>query len=353
MKTFFLLSLLAISLSLPAKVLNVNNNPGIEADFDDLQEAINDIAVEDGDTLLLHGSTASYGSISIIKKVAIFGPGYFLVDNPNTQASLSSAVIGAVTINPQGSGSQLSGLIIQIRGNVGVAIEIIDASNILISRNFIDAVASRFGNAFGIRINGSSNGIIVSQNYINTVQTGGGGTGYCISGAASISNTLVSNNIITGEVCFSLNNAEVRNNTASTIKGGGLTLCFIENNIFNFTDALSATNSTISNNVITGDFFSNTNGNQVEVPVFELFIGFPDNPVGYSDDRRFESKPESPALGSGQDPLGNVTDCGAFGGLSPYKLSGVPRIPTIYFLGIPTSVNSGQPLPVRIKANAN
>lgn len=351
MKLLFSLLLLLFCFILPAKVFNVNNNPGIEADFDNLQEAINDVAVEPGDTLLVHGSPTSYGSISLIKKVTILGTGYFLTKNSDTQASLLSSIIGTVAIGPPGSGSILSGLTLQNISAVGIEIE--DASNLLISRNFIDAQVQRFGNAFGIRISGNSSGILISQNYIFTTNSGGGGLGFCISGAPTISNIVVSNNILSGDACFSLHNASVRNNSAVNGSGGGLVSCFVENNVFNFTDALGTSNCSISYNVITGDYFPSSNGNQVEVSMFDLFIGFPDNPVDYSEDRRFQLKANSPAVGAGLDPLGNPVDCGAFGGPEPYRLSGIPRIPNIYFLGIPGSANFGESLPVRIKVNAN
>ncbi|WP_315820967.1 hypothetical protein [Paraflavitalea speifideaquila] len=34
-------------------------------------------------------------------------------------------------------------------------------------------------------------------------------------------------------------------------------------------------------------------------------------------------------------------DCGAFGGNDPYKLSGIPAIPSIYLLTVPASIPSG------------
>ena len=43
-------------------------------------------------------------------------------------------------------------------------------------------------------------------------------------------------------------------------------------------------------------------------------------------------------------------ECGMFGGLTPYKLSGIPPIPTIYELNVPAVGNT---LPVQVKARSN
>jgi hypothetical protein len=67
-----------------------------------------------------------------------------------------------------------------------------------------------------------------------------------------------------------------------------------------------------------------------------------------STDGRWEMKAGSPALGSGS---GGV-DCGAFGGSTPYILSGVPNLPHIYEADVPASATSSSGLQVSIKVKS-
>ena len=53
-------------------------------------------------------------------------------------------------------------------------------------------------------------------------------------------------------------------------------------------------------------------------------------------DNRYELKAGSPAIGAG---VGGI-DCGAFGGETPYKLSGIPFVPLIYQVNAPTTGNA-------------
>jgi len=61
-----------------------------------------------------------------------------------------------------------------------------------------------------------------------------------------------------------------------------------------------------------------------------------------SIDSRVVLKTGSPAIGAGLT-VGAVVnpDCGAYGATDPYKISGMPNIPSIYTLTVPTSIPSG------------
>lgn len=52
----------------------VDNNGG--GQFTDLQTAIDDVSVVDGDTLLISGSLTSYGDITLNKSLTLIGPGH-------------------------------------------------------------------------------------------------------------------------------------------------------------------------------------------------------------------------------------------------------------------------------------
>jgi len=67
-----------------------------------------------------------------------------------------------------------------------------------------------------------------------------------------------------------------------------------------------------------------------------------------STDGKWQLKAGSPAIGAG---VGGI-DCGAFGGLGPYILSGLPTGPVIYQLNVSSHSVTGNKLPVTIKVKS-
>ncbi len=80
-------------------IRRVNNNSGVTGTNVYATFAAAYSASAAGDTLLVEGSITSYGDITLTKRLAIFGPGYDLNQNPETQATLVSAIFGSVTFN--------------------------------------------------------------------------------------------------------------------------------------------------------------------------------------------------------------------------------------------------------------
>jgi len=68
-----------------------------------------------------------------------------------------------------------------------------------------------------------------------------------------------------------------------------------------------------------------------------------------STDGDWQLRSGSPAIGAGLDGV----DCGMFGGSTPYVLSGIPAIPSIYYFIAPGSASGAEGLQVEIKARAN
>lgn len=304
-----------------AKIWTVDNNTINSADFTTLQAA-HDGAMS-GDTIYVSGgSGASYGNLTMTKTLNIYGPGNFLSENPNTQASLLPAIVGTITMNTGSSGSLLTGL---NTNNV-----IINVENILFRRNFMS-----FSNTNVITLNDASN-VIITQNYI--VHTGGAGWG--IKGTAA--NAIIRNNYIKGasnainissssfisrnvfEKNVTVNNSDFRNNTMT----GG---------------TFSQTNSSVFNNIGNSTQFGTSNGNQESVSMSTVFVG-----IG-STDGQWQLAIGSPAIGAASDG----GDIGMFGGSGPYILSGIPSIPSIYFFDAPTSGSANIGLPVSIKVKSN
>ncbi|WP_315817686.1 hypothetical protein [Paraflavitalea speifideaquila] len=138
------------------------------------------------------------------------------------------------------------------------------------------------------------------------------------------SNNIVRNNTFIGIGCFvTLVNTYYVNNIVATLSGSqSLTNCTIKNNVFETAQALPQT----------------ATGNKTSQNMADVFVG-----TG-SYDGKLQLKAGSPASGVGLS-VGAVQnpDCGAFGGTDPYRLSGIPGIPTIYTFTAPTSIPSGTP----------
>lgn len=106
------------------------------------------------------------------------------------------------------------------------------------------------------------------------------------------------------------------------------------------------TGNTISNNILAADG-TDANGNQYNVDMATVFADF-DGSLEYSTDAKWQLKAGSPAIGAGT----GGEDCGAFGGVTPYVLSGIPALPHIYDATIPSTASSQEGLPVTIKVKS-
>jgi hypothetical protein len=58
----------------------------------------------------VYGSPINYGHLSLSKALTIIGPGYYLNENPETQAYPATASANTITFNNFSSGSLLTGL---------------------------------------------------------------------------------------------------------------------------------------------------------------------------------------------------------------------------------------------------
>ncbi len=80
-----------------------------------------------------------------------------------------------------------------------------------------------------------------------------------------------------------------------------------------------------------------------------VFTGSPRTVAGETTDGKFRLKPGSPAIGAGIDGV----DLGIFGGPNPYKLSGIPSIPTIYKLEASSLNATTNPFTVTFSTRSN
>ena len=310
-----------------AKIWRVNN-AGTPADFTTIQAAHDAASVVAGDTIHIEPSWISYGALVSTKKLIILGPGYFLDLNTNQQANPAAATIESFTLNTGSSGTVISGLTI-------TGTNFISTGNITISRNHIS------GNIYLSR-DYSYSDIIISGNYdINSVNHTGS------SGATLITNILIFNNLL-GFVSLNAQYSGVIANNIFTSWNNTTYNFTIKNNICTSTYnsfTFNGSFNTISNNIAaTSLALPQGNGNQTSVSMSTVFVGA----IGNSTDGQWQLANGSPALGAGL----NGEDCGMYGGSTPYHLSGLPEIPSVYFLSAPATSN-GNTLPVTISVKTN
>ena len=321
-----------------ADIIRVNNNNGISADFASIQQAIDSANI--GDTIYLEPSSTSYGNFTFNKAVSIYGPGYFLAQNAGLQANVNTSKVGNITWVGSGSFGSISG--IEIQGTLNIS-----AGNIAITRCYFSG--STLNTDISFVGTGSFTNVLIAQNYI---------TGRISNdGFPNTFTVFFRNNIITGDlisldptiVCDFTNNYIQWSNSSYYVYNSSFV-----NNIFNTSNtnwnpASAGFNNGFENNIFRSTTVSADSalGNQlgVNTSVGTIF-------TGGTSDGRWQIIPGSAADGTGKEiPSGTPTDIGPYGGPNPYKLSGIPAIPTIYDLVVPTSNTTGG-LNVTIKARS-
>ena len=316
-----------------AKIWRVDNNGGSPGDFVTVAAALADSRVVNNDTLYFNGSGTSYGDATINKRVYIFGPGYFLAQNPQTQAQPTAATVGTLTYTSGATGALITGM--------SFARLDINADNVLVKRNY----GTNGSQVAVITVRAGRSNVLLVQNYIYNAYYERGV--YVESGC---SNVLVSNNFI---------GTNANNNSTSYAAVHSLSSLTVTQNVI-YRSWIQADNSTITNNIIREGGISgagsgilnnvgndtNTpagNGNQQNVTMSNVFT------LTGSDDAVWTLKAGSPALAAGA----NGEDCGMFGGTDPYVLSGMPAIPAIWFFAAPSSGSGASGLNVHIKAKSH
>ena len=302
------------------RVDNVSGNPG--ADFTSLTFAISSSNVQPGDTLYVSGSPNTYGDITVNKKLIIIGTGYFLDENLNLQANRNSAKIGGLTFTTNANGSVIIGLKI-LTDNL-----LIQTSDITIKRCYINGSDSYSM----IDIKENTKNIYMSQNYIWNIYSGD-----VIHILGNTSNIVISNNFICAGNGTSTSDYAIRSISSGT------NLLITQNVIYG---KMELYNAVVFNNVhragtITGSANDIHHNIDSATDMSTVFIG-----TGTSDSK-WQIKTGGPADGTGFDSQ----DIGMFGGSNPYVLSGIPPIPSIYYLEAPAVVDDNFQVEVKIRSN--
>lgn len=375
----FLLCLLVItsaSLTLQAKIRRVGffGSPITNTDYVSFTAAYTAAAA--GDTILVFPNNSVSGILT--KKLFIFGPGCWLDPagtprgNANQQAFPGTATISSLTFNDGSQNSVVMGFnsgtiyintdSITIRRNRELDIYVTynspakTTTNLQVLQNYRVSLSNYYTNA------SSCTNMNISNNLITFMTFGSGNTysGLIANNVWAYDNTQSTNNLNGGTSTLS--------NTNSIELGAGSFI--LQNNIFcsytnaaagsnyNYYQFSNAGNSVFNNNLAlqAGSGPAQTWGvagtGNVITPIANAANIFNAWPLigSASADARYQLKAGSPALttGAGGTPIG------MFAGNYPYKLSGLPSIPSIYLLSSPQGNNPpGNTLQINVSTKGN
>ncbi len=325
-KLFLLLVIMAVSSTsffVSAKIWRVNNISSISADFNDLDVALASANVAAGDTIYLEGSPTDYLVSDIVKSVTIIGPGYLLTDNPNTLENKSSAFVTPKS----GSYTYILGKGCVFEGLSFTKYVYVGADNVVFRK--CDLTSIYFANkATGIQ---PINHTIVTQCFLNSVE-----------GNLSVSSdysegAIITNNLFTARESmnvYRLYNATIEYNTCWGTSG----YAPIYDN---------SGSGTIKYNIVTREIQQSHN------PMMTLSKNLKYESIDFiqnstSEDGKFILAGTSSLKTAGS----GGKEIGAFGGASPYILSGLPNVPHIYEIDAPAAASTASGLQVKIKIAA-
>lgn len=332
MKFFFcfLVSCFLLFLNTSAKVWRVNNNPGVQADFKNAQEAHEGANV--GDTLYFEHSPTTYGALLMSKPLVLIGSGAFAHVNPGQQYNMDAAFLEWISLRPSAEGSVISVnnlAIYDTANNVTISrcwsrngVVFYNADNCIVEEAFAQYITCR------ISTGESTNNIVIRNSIMTGISAGPFATSDGTSNGSCYlhSNLICYNNSITGQVAAAgtfYNNILGQINTDASSQ--------VNNNIF-IQNAQQSTRRHVSGqNECNGHVtpFTETNGNKFNNAINTIFSR--ENLTSNNLlDFGYNLNPNSPAKAAGT----GGTDCGATGGANPYLFGIQPAIPAIYKLNV-------------------
>ncbi|MGB5942663.1 MAG: hypothetical protein WBG71_07255 [Leeuwenhoekiella sp.] len=349
-----ILAILAFSIpySIQAKIWRVNNQSNFDNTanfgenyggspaypvFKEINDAVQNPNVIDGDTLYVAGSSALYENAEISKRLVIIGPGYFLTENEAVSKNVASATLDILTFDVGSTGSQI----------IGFSFDDNSRNDVVIRTSDITVKLCRFEG----RIIFSAAGIIetmIVQCFLTQKNT----EFFSASNTNNVpSNIIFNNNIVQRNFIWEGNLEECNNNIfdgppnelAVEVNAGSF-----KNNILKAPGSTAninnGSNANVSHNTVSNAAaLSGTPNLIVEPSMGNLFVG------GGSTDGQYQLKEGASANQPGSDG----SERGAFGGQfvhKRYTLSGLPPIPVLYGLITSGVSQPGEGLPIEIKA---
>jgi hypothetical protein len=340
--TFLTIAFLFFGLSAYSKVITVSNTTNSPGQYKTIQEAL--IAASAGDTIYVSGSSASYGTIDINKKIVLIGAGF----NPNNQFNLNSELhtvnfrVGDGAMNPTSnpSGSEIVGFKIHT-----IYTHNDNINNVKINRNHITSSIYFYSKTL--------KDWVLKNNIIHNIDA-----------ANLTTNMVIANNIITGTITsFKSTTISISNNIL-TGTGNGLNYveyAIVTNNIYITKSTAGCNYCTFNNNISVGGthttftYGNNTGQNNLE-NTNPLFVYAPSHTFSFDHDYHLQST--SPGKDAGTDGK----DIGIYGGIfsfpggeaRPWQTSPVPAIPQVLKMNVKNSVlPENGTLQVEIEAVSN
>ena len=350
MKKLTLLSLVFVLMqtigAMAQKIVSVSQFPAMKPDYSDIQAAID--AVEAGTKIYVYNGV--YNGFTVNKQLTIIGPGYFLEENPQNHAQAMSVLIKGdanIILNSSANGSVVQGLNIKTKVNIEntsnitlknclinsdypaqyLNIVVTGSSDIYIKGNYI---SQGLYNTHCIDVS-TSNNVNILNNYISQSYN------YCAVSIQNQFSSYLSHNVIYGPI--QCENTIISNNIwrgRARSPDYGYYGVYLDN---------SFSNCTTRNNIsIDNTTFGLSGGNKYVEDFSTVFL----SPSG-SSDGQWQLKEGSPAKGAGEGGI----DCGMYGGVEPYKLSGISDIPVIYEFSAPLKTGELDGLQVKLKVRTN
>ncbi|MBK9337895.1 MAG: hypothetical protein IPM98_15655, partial [Lewinellaceae bacterium] len=286
-----------------------------------------------GDTLHIEPSVTTYGNLTMTKRLTLIGNGYFLQDNMGLQVNTNTSQFAVITCDAGSKRSKITGMVL----TTGIAV---NTDSITIERNYFATNTPAQSSNYGVAINGNVTGIYVTQNYMYPMI-------YSVGGAASY--VYIMNNYLYYGINFQemiptcmCSTMYFKDRPPRTVANA-----LVQNNIAVQATPFNISSSIVQNNIGNGAQFPAGNGNKQNINMDFVF-----NYSNPSPDGRYQLKVNSPAQDAG---FYAGEDCGMFDvppgfGYVPYKLSGIPSVPSIYLLN---ATVSGNTLNVTVSTRSN
>ena len=320
-------------------------------------------ACANGDSIYVYGSNAGVAwELNLTKRLVIIGSGYFYASYTglNYNAELQnypSASYAVVDLSDGSTGSIITGITGRVFANGS---HVNSINNIRISNCNWTGTGASIILKDGITYDGWE----ISKCYASS------GMNFD-NPNSKLTNFKILNNIFAvGSVVFGITPGQIgiienctfiHGNTGSPVNFGGVSIT-VKNCIFTFANANTgnpssyfyAFNNAYFNNCVfdVTPIPSISGTNNIIIPTIynnpNIYIGWP-NIGTLSYDARFTLKAGSPAIGAG---IGGI-DCGAFGGVNPYKLSGIPAVPAFTKLTAPSNSANTNPYTITFSVKAN
>lgn len=324
-KLLFSLVLAATAITANATVRTVNNGTVSAGQYTKVQDAV-DVS-KAGDTIYIHGSQTSYGSVTLNKRLVLMGAGHSLTGTQfNFQTRLDYIYFSQGNSTTLPTGSTIKGISSYgVYGSGGS----LAVNNITLERNYFD------GGGGATQILGT--GWICRNNFVNTLSVG------------NFKNTIISNNIITSYISASNQPSVIITNNIflNSAYFGSISYATVTNNIFlnpayqNF----SGTQNTWNKNIM---IYSDSANYKTFPPTGNTGVGN----LNTVDEQFTETIPLDISLqnATAQDwivtatSLGfkygtDGTDVGIYGGSYPMpNTTGAPNIPQIISMDLQNSV---------------